>query len=432
MYDLVLRRARLLDRPELCDVAVTAGRVTACGARLASGDTRASGPAPASGAAREVDIDGRLLLPGFVDSHIHLDKAFLWQSPLIHGKTGPQFFSALREFKRRAERPEIKSRMHRALELASRHGTIAIRAQIDIDDMVGLAGLEAALELRAEWARWLDLQLVAFPQEGLLARPGLMDLLREALAMGADVIGGGPSFDAVPAAEHLAAVFALAREYDRDVDLHVDLATPASRPAAEWELAEVARLTTASGWQGRVTVAHLRGLGAMTPEQAEPLLAIIRDAAIRVTVVPGAELHTARAWWDPPVRDITRAMTNVERLLRAGVNLSYSTGHICDPWNPLGTADMLEDAFLLAAAYNLGEPSIAGVPILRLATVEPWLAMRLPGPPDITVGRRADLVVLDAADADAAVRHQASRIYTFKSGTEVVRTEETQHAAWTH
>lgn len=418
MYDVILRHASLLENPGQHDVAVADGRIAECGRSLPSA------------AAREFDLEGRLLLPGFVDSHIHLDKAFLWESPLIHGKTGAQFFGALREFKRATSKDEIKARMHRALTLACRQGTTTIRAQIDVDDFVGLAGLEAALELRRQWAPWLDLQLVAFPQEGLLSRPGLMELLRKALTLGADVVGGGPSFDSVPLHEHLAAVFALAREYGRDVDLHVDLATPASRPTAEWELAEVARLTRSLGWEGRVTVAHLRGVGAMTPEQAGPLLRLIRDAGIRVTVVPGAELHTARAWWNPPVRDITQAMTNVEALVREGITVSYSTGHICDPWNPLGAADMLEDAFLLAAAYNLGETTIAGVPILRLATVEPWRAMRLEGPPDVVVGRAADLVILDTSSPDAAVRHRVARMLSFKAGALVVRTEQAQQVAW--
>jgi cytosine deaminase len=418
MYDLILRHARLLEAPAHCDVAVMNGRVVATGQSLPSG------------AAQEFDLGGRLLLPGFVDSHIHLDKAFLWESPLIQGKTGAAFFAALREFKRTTNKDEIKVRMRRAVALACQHGTTAIRAQIDVDDMVGLAGLEAALELRKEWAPWVDLQLVAFPQEGLLGRPGLMDLMRQALRAGADVVGGGPSFDTVPPQEHLAAVFALAREYERDVDLHVDLATPASRPASEWELADVARLTRTLRWEGRVTVAHLRGIGAMTPEQADPLLRLIREAGVNVTVVPGAELHTAQAWWDPPVRDITRAMTNIEALVGAGITLSYSTGHICDPWNPLGAADMLEDAFLLASAYNLGEPTIAGVPILRLATTEPWRAMRLQGPSDVVIGRPADLVVLDAPDPDVAVRRRATRTFVFKAGELVMRTEQAQQAAW--
>ena len=404
MHDLILRRARGLDFSGDADVAIADGRIAALA------------PSLTAAAAHEFDLERRLLVPGFVDSHIHLDKAFLWESPMIHGKTGTPFFDALREFKRQADRDEIKARMRRALELASRHGTTAVRAQIDVDDVIGLAGLEAALELRNEWASRIRLQLVAFPQEGLASRPELTDLMREALVMGADVVGGGPSFDKASLTDHLEAVFSLAREFDCDVDLHVDLATPASQPAHEWELAEVARLTRAAGWQGRVTVAHLRGIGAMTSEQAEPLLRLIREAGINVTVVPGAELHTARAWWNPPARDVARAMTNVEALVRAGITVSYSTGHVCDPWNPLGNADMLLDALVFAAAYNLGDPTIAGVPILRLGTSEPWRAMRLPEPHTIAVGRTADLVVLDAPDATAAVRHHGAPRLIFKAG----------------
>ncbi len=168
----------------------------------------------------------------------------------------------------------------------------------------------------------------------------------------------------------------------------------------------------------------------MTPAQADPLLTLMREAGISVTVVPGAELNTARTWWEPPTRDITRAMTNVEGLVKAGIVVSYSTGHIGDPFNPYGNASMLGDAFLLAAAYNLGEPSIAGVPILRLGTSEPWRATRMPGPAGLTVGRTADLVLLEGKDPGSAVRHQAKVLSVFKGGSLVVERGSTTRAAW--
>jgi cytosine deaminase len=410
---LILRRARLLDQLVECDVRIENGRV----AEVA--------PSIAAGTDQEIDLAGRLLLPAFVDSHVHLDKAFLWESPLIHGTVGPAFFAALRDFKATAEKAEIKARMRRALELAASHGTTALRAQIDVDDGIGLAGLEAALELREERSAVLRLQLVAFPQHGLLGKPGLMTLMRAALTAGADAVGAGPSFDSVPPAVHLRAVFDLAAELDRDVDLHVDLATTAETPPEEWELVHVARLTRERGWQGRVTVAHLRPLGAMPPERAEPILELLREAGIAVTVVPGAELGAARTWWDPPTRDVTRAVTNVEALIRAGVAVSYSTGHVCDPWNPYGNADMLRDGLLLAAAYNLGETSIGSQPILRLGTETPWRSMGLPGPAEVAEGRIADLVVLDAPDAATALRHQAERLYVFKDGESTLRRQTT-------
>ncbi len=406
MHDLVLQRARLLGAAATVDLGIAGGRIAAIGPTL-SGN-------------RALDVGGRLVLSGFVDSHVHLDKAFLWHSPLVHGRRGSAVFPALRTFKAQANKAEVKGRMQRTLELAARSGTTAMRAQVDVDDVIGLTGLEAALELRQEWADRLRLQVVTFPQEGLVGRPGLIPLIRQALAAGADAVGGGPAFDSVTPAEHLAAVFDLAREFDCDVDLHVDLNTPSSCPPEAWEVTEVARLTRVMGWEGRVTVAHMRGLGAMPAEPLGRLLAIMRDAGVNVTIVPGAELHTARTWWDPPAREVSRAMTNLDALIQAGITVSYSTGHVHDPWNPRGAANMLLDAFLLAAAYNMGEPVISGVPVLRLGTDLPWQAIRLPGPSAVVVGREADLVVLNAEDHDAAVRAPAEPFLVLRSGGLVV------------
>ncbi len=405
MHDLVLKRARVLGTSATVDLGLAGGRIVAIAGSLSG---------------RQVfDVDGRLVLPGFVDSHVHLDKAFLWDSPLVHGRRGPEVFPALRTFKAQARKAEVRDRMQRTLEQAARSGTTAMRAQVDVDDVIGLIGLEVAMELRQAWADRLRLQVVAFPQEGLVGRPGLMPLLRQALAMGAEAVGGGPMFDSVAPAEHLAAIFDLAREFDCDVDLHVDLNTPASCPPEEWEVTEVARRTRAIGWEGRVTVAHMRGLGAMAAEPLGRLLATMQEAGINVTIVPGAELHTARTWWDPPAREVSRAMTNLDALIRAGITVSYSTGHARDPWNPRGAANMLLDAFLLAAAYNMGEPVIAGVPVLRLGTDLPWQATRLPGPSALVVGREADLVVLNATDHDAAVRQPDEPFLIFKAAVAV-------------
>ncbi|MDR7523478.1 MAG: amidohydrolase family protein [Armatimonadota bacterium] len=400
--DLILRGARTLGAPETVDIAIVDGYIAAVGPNHDAGET--------------LELDGRLVLPAFVDSHVHLDKAFLWDSPLMHGRRGPDVLRALRTFKSRAHKDDLERRMQRALELATHSGTTAMRVQVDVDDVIGLIGLEVALELRRRWADRLRIQIVAFPQEGLLGRPGLMPLLRQALASGADAVGGGPTFDSVAPGEHLAAVFELAREFDRDVDLHVDLNTPPSRPPHQWEVAEVARLTRAIGWEGRVTVAHMRGLGAMAPEALGSLLGVMQDVGINVTIVPGAELHIARTWWDPPVREVSRAMTNLDALLQAGITTSYATGHVRDPWNPHGSANMLLDAFLLTASYNMGEPVISGIPVLRLGTDLPWRSLRLPGPSNLAVGREADLVVLDARDHDAAVRAPVEPFLVLKGG----------------
>jgi cytosine deaminase len=418
MFDLVLRRARLLERAGEWEVAIGQGRV----AEVV--------PAVASAARTSIDLESRLLLPGFVDAHVHLDKAFLDERPGLRGTTGPAFFAGLKQAKREATSDEIKSRMRRALEAAVRNGTTAMRAQVDVDDVVGLRGFEAALALKREWAAWISLQVLVFPQEGIVGNQQAGALVRDALDLGGDIIGGGAAFDPATPERHLEAVFDLAREFDRDIDLHVDIGTRPEQPLAEWELSHVARLTRQAGWQGRVTVAHLTQLGQMPTGRAEEVADLLLEAGINVTVVPSAELNTARAWGAEPARDINQAMSNLELLLIRGLNVGYSTGHLADSFSPYGNGDMLLDGLVLACARNLGDPLIAGLPVLSLATARPARTLRLPGPYGVQAGALADLVVLDAPDAARALRHQAEKWLVLKAGCPVARSRRTTEAAW--
>jgi cytosine deaminase len=215
LYDLVLHAARLLGRSNVVDVAISNGRDM----RVAPEIDEALQPT--------VDLGGRLLIPGFVDAHLHLDKAFLNDDPSFSGKTGSAFFETLRRAKREWTVPSLTERMRRALAAATAYGTTSVRAQVDIDDIVGLRGIEAALSLRSERA---TLQIVAFPHEGL----GRADL-RAALRLGADVVGGGAVFDDLTTETHVQGLFDLATEFDVDLDIHADLQTPPTAPLAEWK-----------------------------------------------------------------------------------------------------------------------------------------------------------------------------------------------------
>ncbi len=400
---LVLSGVQLLDGRGPLDIGISDGRIGTLGV--------ADGPG--------IDGTGCVLLPGLVDAHLHLDKAFLWDDPLVHGTSRGAAFAAFRERKARSDREEIKGRMLRALRLASRHGVTAVRAQVDVDEIVGLTGIRAALELRTECTDWMTLQVVAFPQEGLLSRPEVMPLLRSALADGADAIGGGAALDAnIAPAEHLNVVFDLAREFDVDVDLHPDLASGSDRPAADWELNDIARLTRANGWEGRVTVAHLSGLGAMDADSARELAKLLVDHGMSVVSVPGAEFHSASAWRNAPDYDVRGAITNVRLLMEAGVNLSMATGHVRDPLNPAGNANPLADLLVLFGAVSLGEPSIAGVSALDFITRAARQALRLPSL-SLNTGEPADLVLVEAAEPAALPRGIEQVRCVLKAGRQV-------------
>ncbi|MCL4459431.1 MAG: amidohydrolase family protein [Chloroflexi bacterium] len=408
-YDILLRHGRLLDHQGLYDVALRDGLVAAVGLNI-------------EGTARETyDVDSRLILPAFVDSHVHLDKAFLADEPNIDRSTRAGFFATLREFKCNEKTENIKARMRRALEQASCYGTTTMRAQIDVDNFVGLRGFEAALELQEEVADWMDLQLVAFPQEGIVRSKELEEATKECLRLGADAVGGGPSFDTGSFQEHLDAVFALAEQFDCDIDLHTDLSVPPGCPPEKWELAYVVQRTRQIGWQNRVTVAHMRAVSILPADQVKRVIDILLEAGIFLTVAPGAELNTAKAWSVPPAREIKGVMTDLEALILGGVNVSYTTGHVRDPFNPYGNADMLLEAMVLTCARNLGEPVIAGTHVLKLGTENPARAIRLSPGYSVEPGCQADLLVIDAEDPSLAVRHVADRLLVMKAGRVVAQ-----------
>jgi cytosine deaminase len=236
------------------------------------------------------------------------------------------------------------------------------------------------------------------------------------MRLGADVVGGGATFDDNVIEAHVEAVFRLADEFDADVDLHADLQTSPAAPLDAWEVAHIARATIAYGWQGRVTVGHLTQLGRMPAEQAVPLAEMLAQAGIQVTLVPGAELNTASNWDTPPARSVDEAMARLDVLLRNGVNVSYATGHVADPFSPFGCGDMLLDGLVLACARNLGGPRIESTHVLSLGTSNPARTLRLGAPYGIVEGALGDLVCLDANDPDVALRQQADVFLTIRQG----------------
>ena len=229
----------------------------------------------------EVDAGGRLVIPGLVEAHFHLDKALLGAGAPAGAATVAGAIRATAEAKRRFTVEDIAARARRALEMAVRHGTTAMRTHVEVDPIVGLQGLEAILPLQREFAGAVDLQLCVVPQEGIFQARGTETLMREALRMGGEAVGGVPYNDTDPR-RHLKLVFDLAREFDRDVDLHLDFFDePDTQPLL---IGEVADLTRARGWGGRVVAGHVSALGALEPEAVAPIAIRIRDAGVSISL----------------------------------------------------------------------------------------------------------------------------------------------------
>src|SRR5581483_4901147 len=215
--DLHLRHARVPDREELVDIVIEEGRITSVGVATETA---------VAGARETIDLDGRVVTAGLVEAHVHLDKALLDDRVTATAGTLEEAIRVTGEAKRSFTVDDIRERARRALDLAVRAGTTAMRTHVEVDPIVGLAGMEAVLPLRDEYRPALDLQICAFPQEGIVGAPGTEGLLRRALTMGADLIGGCPYTDA-DGAEHVRIVFGLAVAFGVDVDFHVDFADEA-------------------------------------------------------------------------------------------------------------------------------------------------------------------------------------------------------------
>jgi cytosine deaminase len=391
--DLLLRNAGLLDRDGLVDIAIVGERIVGVDivARTA-GET--------------IDLEGRLVTPGLVESHIHLDKALLHDRVVSTAGTLEEAIRLTGEAKRAFTVDDIRGRARRVLDLAVRAGTTAMRSHVEVDPIVGLVGMEAMLPLREEYAPALDLQLCAFAQEGIVKAPGTEGLLRRALTMGADLVGGCPYND-TDGLEHIRIVFALATAFGVDADFHVDFADEPDH----LHVREIAAHTVRAGWQGRVTAGHVTELAAVPDFRQDEIVAEIADAGVGVICLPATDLYLmGRA----DGHNVRRGLTPVRRLLAAGVPVALASNNVRNPFTPVGTADLSHMAFVAAVAAHMGTPADLRA-LLAAITLHPARLLRLPDY-GLAPGCRADLVVWDCARAEDAVATLAPRTLVVKRG----------------
>jgi cytosine deaminase len=402
---LTIRQGTLPGRSGRHDVLVVGGVI------------RAIVPHAAEAVGEEIPAGGRLVVPAFVEAHLHVDKAFVMEGLRLGERnlTVAEAVAAMRGAKADYTRESLLARGRRVLERALRHGVTALRAQCDVDPLIGLLALEAMVELRREWADRMDLQIVAFPQEGLVADPKAGRVMREALKWGADAAGGGPLDPDYRA--HVAQVFALAREAGAAVDIHADLGIDNLRPPAEWEAVLVTELTRAVGLQGRVAIGHFAAAGAVSWEAVAPVARALAEAGVSVAALPASELY--RQGLADPVNS-RRGMTRLRELLAAGVNVVIASNNIRDAFVTFGDADLLEQALLAAHGASLDTEGEL-VTVLEMVTTRPARLLGLHHRSEVAVGQQADLVVLDAASPAEAIARQAEKLYVIRRGRVAVR-----------
>ena len=406
-FDLLLQGCRLPDG-RLVDLGTLEGKIAEIGSLTGR---------PAH---RAVDCGGLVLTPGLVDAHIHLDKALLSErAPSVEG-TVTEALRVTAAAKRRFTVEDIRARARRVLDRAVRAGTTAMRSHVEIDPIVKLKGLEALTELKREYAPAIDLQLCAFAQEGILQSPGTEALLAQALRSGADVIGGCPYND-TDAHAQIDVVFRLAREFDVDVDFHIDFFDEPEH----MDVLYVAEQAVRFGWQGRVVVGHASELAALSPEALDRAAAILKDAGVGVIILPATDLYLMGR---KDVKNVRRGVAPAKRLLAAGVTVAAATNNILNAFTPMGTGDLALMGYLMTAAAHMGtERDVAD--ILAMVTEHPARMLRLPDY-GLHVGARADLVLWETERPAEVMTTMAPRRLVVKAGRLSIEHERTCRELW--
>jgi cytosine/creatinine deaminase len=403
MADLLIRNATLPDGRTGIDVLVVGGRIVnvARNINAAVADT--------------IDAAGHLLSPPFVDAHFHMDSTLTYGMPRVNRSgTLLEGIALWGELKPSLTQDAIVDRALAYCDWAIAKGLLAIRSHVDISDS-RLIGVEALLHVREKVKPYLDLQLVAFPQDGVLRSPGALDNLKRALAMGVDVVGGIPHFEHTMAdgAESVRILCELAASDGRLVDMHCDETDdPLSR-----HIESLAYQARRLGLEGRVTGSHLTSMHSMDNYYVSKLIPLMAEAGIHAIANPLINI-TLQGRHDPyPKR---RGMTRVPELMAAGVNVAFGHDCVMDPWYSLGSGDMLEVAAMgLHVAQMTSQDGMRAC--FDAVTVNAARILQLDGY-GIAPGHRADFVLLQARDPVEAIRLRATRLKVFRAGRVVAET----------
>lgn len=393
--DLIVRDARILRDDELTsvDIAVQGRTIAAIAPALA-----ADGP--------ELNAEGCLVVPGLIETHIHLDKTCILDRCRIEEGTVAEAVRETAAAKRGFTAEDTYARGKKTLERCISHGTMRMRTHVELDPGIGLIGLEAIEQLARDYEWAIDLELCVFPQEGMTNYPGTEELLIEGLRRGARTIGAVPYFDSDPR-KQIDRIFEIAREFDAEIDMHLDLAETTQNMQVEY----VCRKTEEFGRGGRVAVGHVTQMSLLPAQRFNEIATRLASAGVAVTILPSTDLHLMGRSHDHAV---PRGVVPAEPLRRAGVTCSISTNNVLNPFTPYGDGSLIRMANLYANVCHVSRPSdLAGC--LDMVTASAARLMRLDDY-GIRVGAPADLVCIDANNPTDAVATLAQPLWGFKRG----------------
>jgi cytosine deaminase len=395
-FDLIIREARPFGHDAAApsvDIGITGDRITAIQPDLGE-------------AAEVIDAGGRLVSPGLIESHIHLDKSRILDRCSASERDGRDHMERVSVVKPSFTVEDVYTRAKATLERCLVHGTMHMRTHVELDPNVGLRGFEALKELASDYRWAIDLDLCVFAQEGWSTVPEVDANIVAALENGATVVGGAPGYD-VDSAWQIDRIFELARQFDVDVDIHLDSGiTPDAM-----DIHQVLDLTEKIGWGGRVAVGHGTKYSGLPPAELAALGRRMADAGVALTVLPATDLFLMAREHD---HAIPRGVTDACAMINHGANCCLSSNNILNPFTPLGDGSLMRMANLHANVAQRGTDADL-IQCFEMLSTRPAALL---GREDyaLQVGGLADLVVWDAKTPAEAVATVAPALFGVKRG----------------
>ncbi|WP_337270701.1 amidohydrolase family protein [Oryzifoliimicrobium ureilyticus] len=393
LYDLLIRNVRTETSATLVDIAVKDGLIA---------DIE---PNFRCDAVTQTDAEGALAFGGFVESHIHLDKAGIFSRCRICDGTLAEAVRETARAKKEFTTEDVYDRAAKIVQKAISYGTTSMRTFVEVDPRAGLRSFDAILRLKADYAFAIDIDICAFAQEGLTQEPETFALLDQALSQGADLIGGCPYTDPEPR-RHIEMIFELARKYDVDVDFHLDFDL---NPSVT-NLPAVIEETTRNGWGGRVSIGHVTNLSALSAEAVRDVGAQLSAAGIALTVLPATDLFLNGRSYD---KLVPRGVAPAHLLAECGVVTSVATNNVSNPFTPYGDASLMRMANLYANVAQLSRSEDLERVFSMVTSSAAKLMRKSYG---LSPGNDATIVLLDCASSTDAVREVARAIAGWKNG----------------
>lgn len=373
-----------------------------------------------------IEADGNLVIPPFIEPHIHLDSTLTAGDP--NWNLSGTLFEGIQRWSERKEKlthEDVKERATKALKWQISQGIQHVRTHVDTTDP-HLTALKALLEVKEEMKPFVDIQLVAFPQEGILSYPQGQELLEEALKLGADVVGGIPHYEFTRemGVKSVEVAFKLAEKYDKLLDFHCDETDDEQSRFIE----NVAALAYQSGMKERVTASHTTAMHSYNGPYVSKLLRVCQLAELNFIANPLVNTHLQGRFDHHPVR---RGITRVKQLHEAGLNVCFGHDDIFDPWYPLGTGNMLQVLFMgLHVSHLTGYEQISQS--LDFITENSAKTLHITDEYGIEEGKPANVILVDEKDEFNLIRRQAPVLASIRNGKIIAKTAPAQTTVHLH